>query len=146
MDTTQDSAMVALLPQTDEWCKFDLAHTTLIYLGLIKDLAPIVKEELIKIVSSIAILTNPFPVKIIGQEVFGDTEKVEVFRLVNTSELSSLRTLLNSWDDSEFPNFRPHATIGPEGTMIQDPPLFLMFDRIMLGWGEEQLTFWLRRF
>ena len=146
MNDIQDSAMVALLPQTDEWCKIDQAHTTLIYLGLVKELDPIVREELIKIVSSLSILTNPFPVKILGQEVFGDDEKVEVFRLVSSPELSSLRTILDSWDDSEFPLFRPHATIGPEGTVVQEPPLFLMFDRIMLGWGEERLVFWLRRF
>lgn len=146
MDTIQDDAMVALLPQTDEWCKVDPAHTTLIYLGKVKDLDPIVKQTLTKLISSIAIVTNPFPVKITGQEVFGTDEKVEVFRLVITPELSSLRNLLETWDDSEFPIFKPHATIGPEGTTVQDPPLFLMFDRIMLGWGEERITFWLRRF
>lgn len=146
MNDIQDSGIVALLPQTDEWCKIDLAHTTLIYLGKVKDLDPIVKETVIKLVSSIAILTNPFPAKIVGQEVFGDDEKVEVFRLTTTPELSSLRNLLETWDDSEFPIFRPHATIGPEGTVVQDPPLFLMFDRILFQWGEEPFPFWLRRF
>lgn len=146
MNDVQDSAMVALLPQTNDWCKIDPAHTTLIYLGKIKDLDPIIRDELIKIVSSLAILTNPFMVKIKGQELFGDEEKVEVFVLDNIPELSSLRTILDSWDDSEFPIFKPHATIGPEGTVVENPPLYLMFDRIILGWGEEQLVFWLRRF
>jgi len=145
MDPVQDSTMVALLPQTDEWCKVDPAHTTIIYPGKKSDLNPIVRDELIKLASSIAILTNPFPVKIIGQEAFGP-DRVEVFQLVNTPELSSLRTIFESWDDSEFSTFRPHATIGPEGTFVENPPLFLMFDRIMVGWGEERTTFWLRRF
>jgi len=145
MDTVQDSTMVALLPQTNEWCKIDPAHTTLIYPGKKSELDPIVRDELIRLASSIAILTNPFPVKITGQEEFGD-DRVEVFRLDRTPELSSLRTIFETWDDSEFPNFRPHATIGPQGTFVENPPLFLMFDRIMVGWGEEQTTFWLRRF
>ena len=146
MDTIQDDGMVALLPQTSEWSKIDPPHTTLIYLGKIKELDPAVKEELVKLVSSLAILTNPFPAKIIMQELFGQEEKVEVFRLVNVPELSSLRNVLETWDDSEFPVFQPHATIGPEGTKVENPPLFLLFDRIMLGWGEERLVFWLRRF
>lgn len=145
METPQDSAMIALLPQTDEWCKIDPAHTTIVYLGKVAELDPSLKDLLIKIVSSIAILTNPFPVKIVGKETFGE-DQVEVFRLVKTPELSSLRTLLDNWDDSEFPIFKPHATIGPEGTVVENPPLFLMFDRIMLGWGEERLIFWFRRF
>jgi hypothetical protein len=52
MDSIQDDGMIALLPQTSEWCKVDPAHTTLIYLGKIKELDPIVRDELIKIVSS----------------------------------------------------------------------------------------------
>jgi len=145
MDTTQDSAMIAVLPQTDEWCKIDPAHTTIVYLGKVSELDIVVKDMLIKLVSSVAILTNPFPVKIIGKEILGD-DRLETFKLANTSELSSLRSIFESWDDSEFPNFKPHATIGPEGTKVQNPPLFLMFDRIMLGWGEERIVFWLRRF
>lgn len=146
MDNSNDSGMIALLPQTDEWCTIEPAHTTIVYLGKIADLDPNVKEQVIKLVSSLAILTNPFPVKITGQEVFGTDDKVEVFVLAKIPELSSLRTILDSWDDSEFPNFLPHATIGPEGTIVKDPPMFLMFDRIMVSWGEERITFWLRRF
>lgn len=146
MDDTQDSGMIALIPSESNWCKIDPPHVTLVYLGKIKDLDPLVKTELIKIVSSLSVLTRPFSVKILKQEVFGDEEKVEVFRLVNTSELSSFRIILDSWDDSEFSVFRPHATIGPEGTIVEDPPLFLHFNSLLLGWGEERLIFPLRSF
>jgi len=146
MDSVQDSAMVALLPKDGTWSLVDPPHTTIVYLGKIQELDPIVREELIKIVSSLSILTSQFKVKVLKQDVFGEEEKVEVFRLSLTSELSSLRTILDSWDDSEFPVFRPHATIGPEGTLVKNPPLFLLFDRLLLSWGEERLIFQLRSF
>lgn len=145
MNDIQDSAMVALLPSKSDWAKVDPPHTTIIYLGKISELDPLVREELIKIVSSLAILTTSFKVKILGQEVFGSDEKVEVFRLFLSQELSSLRTILDSWDDSSFPVFKPHATIGPVGTVVNNPPLFLMFDRLLLSWGEERLIFQLRQ-
>ena len=144
MDTTQDSVMVALIPSTDDWCRIFPAHTTIVYPGKVVDLDPIVHDELIKLASSVAVLTPPFPVKIIGQEPFGE-ERVEVFRLVNSPELTALRKIFAIWDDSGFPAFVPHATIGPEGTIVENPPMYLWFNRIMVDWGGEETTFWLRR-
>jgi 2'-5' RNA ligase len=146
MPDLNDASMIALLPQFDDWCNEDLPHTTLVYLGKIKDLDPILKEELVKIVSSLSILTRSFLVKITSQEVFGSEEKVEVFVLQKTPELSSLRNILDYWDDSEFPIFKPHATIGPKGTIVKDPPLYITFDRIALVWGEERIIFRLQRY
>ncbi len=146
MDSVEDNVMVSVLPDNDDWCKIDPPHTTLVYVGKVKDLDPLVRDLLIKAVSSIAILTNPFRVKVIGRETFGDSEPVDVFTLAGSSDRMALRALLDSWDDGEFPIYRPHATIGPVGSLVKNPPTFLLFDRIMIGWGEERLTFWFKRF
>lgn len=145
MEDFSNSVMIALLPTSSDWCRIELPHMTLVYAGEIgEDLTPSDFNALAKDAASIAQLSAPIFLKVSGVEEFGDTDKVDVLRLSATPELLAMRSLVEHWDASEYP-FNPHATIGPAGSFLEFPPMYLSFDRIMVGWGEEQLVFWLRR-
>lgn len=147
MDDHKLDAMVALLPINSDWCKMDLPHLTIVYCGKMSDMQPTGFNALAKDVMSIAMMTNPVTLRVKGVEVFGteDTERVDVLRMQLSPELYAMRHFLQDWDTGEFPDFKPHCTIGPMGTFVQDVPSYVAFDRIMVAWGEDQLTFWLRR-
>ncbi len=93
--------------------------------------------------ASLAMLTNPLTLKVMGVEIFGSEDKVDVLRLQPSPELLSMRRVVESWNASEYA-FNPHATIGPTGSFFENPPTNLIFNRIMVGWGKESLTFWLK--
>ncbi len=148
MDDNNDSVMIALLPTTSEWCRIELPHLTLVYVGLKKDLKPTVFNELAKDAASIAMLSDPITLKVLGFEIFGgwkeNEDKVDVLRLQPSPELSAMRRTVERWNGSEYP-FNPHVTIGPTGSFNSSPtPSYLAFNRIMVGWGKESLTFWLK--
>jgi 2'-5' RNA ligase len=143
MDDFSDSVMIALLPVTNDWCHIDLPHMTLVYAGLTKDLKPTVFNELAKDAASIATLANPPFLKVLGTDIFGDEDKVDVLRLQPTPELWAMRRAVENWNVSEHP-FNPHVTIGPTGSFIEETPRYLAFNRIMVGWGKESLIFWLK--
>lgn len=147
MDDHNDDAMVALLPINTEWCKIDLPHLTLVHCGKIEDLQPTGFNALAKDAASIAMMSNPITLRVRGVEVFGsdDSERVDVLRMYPSPELLGMRHFLEDWDTGEFPEYKPHCTIGPMGSFIPNVPSYVAFDRIMVAWGEEQLTFWLRR-
>ena len=146
MDDYKDSVMVALLPRNSEWCRIDLPHLTLVYAGEKKDLPQSAFNELAKDACTIAMLTPIVNVRVLGPEVFGDTEKVDVLRLEPSSELLAMRKIVENWNASEYP-FRPHVTIGPTGGGVPaDYPRILTFDRVMVGWGNERLTFRLKTY
>lgn len=162
MDTNiKKSAMIALLPQSCEWCKIEPAHMTIVSLGEIENLKPSVFNDIAKDAASVGMLSNTIMAKVMGVEVFGDEEKVDVLRIESTPEIQAIRRMLEPWDTSEFP-FRPHVTIGPEGTaknwswnqmgettwnsQSTPMPMYLVFDKIMVRWGEDAMTFWLRKF
>lgn len=140
MNHDQDSVMIALLPTTTDWCHIELPHMTLVYAGEKKDLNPGLFNELAKEASVISMLSTPITLKVVGVETFGDEEKVDVLKLRSNSELAAMRTAVEQWNASEFP-FNAHVTIGPKGSANEDLPKSLTFDRIMVGWGEEHLTF-----
>ncbi len=138
-----DSVMIALLPTTDKWCKIDLPHLTLVYAGKKDDLKSTAFNELAKDAASLAVLSGPLFLKVLGKEVFGDSEdKVDVFRLKPTPELLAMRRVVEHWNASEHP-FNPHVTIGPEGSVVEDP-MYIAFNRILVEWGNDSLTFWLK--
>ena len=144
MDAVEDSVMIALLPTTTDWCKQDLPHMTLVFCGKVADLRPSDFNEMAKDACSIAQLSAPVETTVLGIEVFGDDEPVNVLKLSATPELLSMRNFVDHWNASTFP-FSPHATIGPEGTFPDRIPRYLTFDRIVVAWGDEQLTFWLKK-
>jgi len=145
MKDFSDSVMVALLPVTSEWCHIELPHMTLVYAGEKKKLKPTAFNDLAKDAASLAMLSNPVSLKVLRTETFGDEDKVDVLRLAPTPELLAMRKVVEHWNASEYP-FKPHATIGPAGMYDAPTLLHITFNRIMVGWGEEQLTFWLKPF
>lgn len=144
MDSFEDSAMIALLPTSSDWCQLELPHMTLVYAGEINKLRPSSFNALAKNAASVAMLSGQVTTKVLGVEVFGDAPStVDVLKLEPTTQILSMRHLVEEWDASEWP-FSPHATMGPEGASMGHIPLFLTFDRIMVAWGNENITFWLK--
>lgn len=136
--------MIALIPTNTEWCKQKCPHMTLVYVGTTDELNPTMFNELGKEASDLAVLSRPLTLKVTGTAEFGgdtvDNPPVEVFTLESTVELRALRRAVEKWSASEWP-FNPHVTIGPRGTMVENPPTFLRFDKLMVAWGDEELVF-----
>lgn len=141
MEDVSGSVMIALLPITSDWCRIELPHLTLVYAGETKDLSLSTFNELAKDASMLALLSNPIQLRVTGVELFGrsDEEKVDVLKLQPTPELLAMRRAVEKWNASEFP-FKPHCTIGSQGAFV-DPPRYLAFNRILVGWGDENITF-----
>lgn len=133
-------AMIAFLPTTSEWCELDLPHMTLVYAGTIDKLPPSAFNALAKDAAALSMLTNPFALTVRDVDVFGDEEKVNVLRFRLTPELLAARRYVERWNASEHP-FNPHATIGPATSFVGIRPNVVGFNRIMVGWGDEQITF-----
>lgn len=142
--STTDGVMIALLPSTADWCKIELPHLTLVYAGVKSDLKPTQFNELAKDTAMLAALSSGVGLRVIAREPFGDSGEVDAFRLQPTTELWAMRRAVEKWNASEHP-FNPHVTIGPAGTFVEFVPNAIYFDRMYLGWGEESLTFWLKR-
>lgn len=141
--SVSEGVMLAFLPTSNEWCKLELPHMTLVYAGVKQDLRPSDFSALAKDAASLSMLVRPFALEVFSVDVFGDEEKVDVLRFRNTSELMAIRRYVEKWNKSQHP-FNPHATIGPNTIDDVGPmPRVVGFDRIMLGWGDEKLTFWL---
>lgn len=144
-ESVSNSIMIALLPTTAEWCRFALPHMTLVYGGDKSKRKPQEFNDIAKDASMLSMLSRQISVRVIGKEVFGPPEEqVDVFRLEATSEVLALRRTVERWNASEFP-FNPHVTIGPVGSFIEEVPRYIIFNRIMVGWGDESLIFWLKQ-
>lgn len=141
---TSDGVMIALLPTTSDWCKIDLPHMTLVYAGVKSDMKPGDFNELAKDAASIAMLSSPIGLQVVARETFGENMDVDAYRLRPTPELWAMRRTVERWNASEHP-FNPHVTIGPVGTFVDMPPRYILFDRVIVGWGDEQLPFSFKR-
>lgn len=136
-----DGIMIAYLPTNGEWCKQPLPHMTLVYAGMLEqhdysDFNALAKDAIL-----VSRLTGPFQLNVTGVEVFGEDEKVDVLRLDGTPELIRARQLVEHWNKSEHADFKPHATVGPAGSARGMLPTSLYFDRIMVAFGNEDMTF-----
>lgn len=132
--------MIAFLPTTSAWCNQELPHMTLVYAGTVENRSPSDYNSLAKDAASIAMLTRPFAAEVEKVDIFGDDEKVNVLKFRMTPELKALRSYVYRWNQSEYP-FNPHATIGPVNDGLGPVPEVVYFDRIMVGWGEDSMTF-----
>lgn len=143
-----DSVMIALLPITDDWCKLEIPHMTLVFAGKVADLNPSEFNEMAKDVAYLAQLASPIYLRAIGVETLGKGDEenplVDAVILQPTQQLLAMRRSVERWNASEFP-FKPHCTIGPVGGVIENRPYSLAFDRIMVAWGDDNITFWLKR-
>lgn len=139
-----ESAMIALLPTDSEWCKILLPHMTLVYAGELKDLKPPDQNEMAKDAATIAAMSRPITLRVLGTDVFGDEDPVDVLSFIPTPEVQAMRRVVERWNKSEHP-FRPHATIGPAGTALSVPiPTYVRFDRVIMSWGNDHMSFNLR--
>lgn len=144
MQDDNQGVMIALLPITTDWCKIECPHMTLVYAGKKTELKSTAFNELAKDASALSMLSRPLMLKVTGVDLFGIEDDVKVFTLRPSSELSAMRRFVDHWNASEHP-FNPHVTIGPRDTVVEQIPSYLAFDRIMVGWGDEQLTFSMKR-
>lgn len=138
----QTGVMIALLPTTDDWCRIDLPHLTLVYAGTTDKISVSDYNDLCKDASMIAVLGSPLWLRVTGLAVFGDdTEKVNVITFQPTPELWALRRALDEWDASDYP-FNPHCTIGPVELGVPDVlPRAVGFNRVYAGYGTESMVF-----
>lgn len=141
--TESQGVMLALLPTVTDWCKIDLPHMTLVYAGTKDQLPASAFNELAKDAAMLASLSTGIGLRVLARETFGAGE-VDAYRLQPTTELWAMRRAVEKWNKSEYP-FNPHVTIGPVGTPVDIVPQGLYFDRLYVGWGDESLTFWLKR-
>jgi 2'-5' RNA ligase len=135
--------MVALLPINSEWCRIDLPHLTLVYAGEKASFGPNAFNDLAKDAASIAMMSSVLTLRVLGRDLFGEEDDVEVLRLFPTPELMAMRHVVESWNASEFP-FNPHVTVGPKIDTAVVEPKYIAFDRIMVAFGEDNLTFRLK--
>lgn len=147
MDTADRSAdesvMIALLPTTTDWSTIELPHLTLVYAGLKKDLKTTDFNELSKDAAMLAMLSSPIGLRVKERKRYGHQEELDAFRLEPTSQLWAMRRAVERWNKSDY-EFNPHVTIGPLGSIVEEVPRYIRFDRIFVGWGKENLTFLLR--
>lgn len=159
-----DEAMIAFLPANAPWCKLDLPHMTLVYAGPTADMQGTDLNELAKDAISAARLTRAFSLNVTGVETWGTDEKVDVLVLYPTPQLLLARELVKHWNKSEFADFKPHATVGPEGSAFAMQPIdntnrysyedrnrsvlpsAIYFDRVAICWGDKRLIFNLGEF
>jgi 2'-5' RNA ligase len=134
--------MIAFLPTPTNWYKGqDFAHLTLIYAGDIMSMPMSSFNELAKDAITVAKMMPPFSLDVLGVDVMGEGDKVDVLTLKSTPELLRARDLVEHWNGSQYTNFIPHVTVGPEGSAEGMLPVKLYFDQLMVAWGNRQLLF-----
>lgn len=145
MSKFSSSVMLALLPTTTEWCKIELPHLTLVYAGETEDLSQMEHNELAKVALELALTCPQLTLDVVTTDLFGggDEPDVDVLLLRPSPQLFAMRSVVESWNVSKHP-FRPHVTVGPQGSLPSDIPTQLTFDRIMVGWGDTHLTYSLK--
>lgn len=142
MDNYDDSVMIALIPTTSDWCRIDLPHLTLVYAGKIDELKSTTHNDLAKTALNLAMTCSPVTLDVIGTDVFGEGEEtVDVLRLDSSPEIMAMRSTVSHWNASEYLDYKPHVTIGPVGNLPEKIPKRITFDRVMVSWGDSQLTF-----
>jgi 2'-5' RNA ligase len=140
-----DGVMIAFLPVSSDWCNIDIPHMTLVYAGLKSDMPPLEYNEFAKDAGSLALLANPFSLMVRGVKRFGPPEdQVNGLSFQATPDLWAMRRYVEKWNKSSFP-FDPHATIGPVQSFVENVPRSVMFDRVFVGYGDENITFNMRR-
>jgi 2'-5' RNA ligase len=134
--------MVALLPNPTNWYKGpDFPHLTVVYAGDIMSLPMAMFNELAKDAITVARSTPAMVLDVLSVDVMGEGERVDVLTMKPTTELLRARDWLKKWNASQYPDFIPHVTIGPEGSAEGPMPVKLYFDTLMVAWGNRQLTF-----
>jgi len=154
--------MIAFLPSDGTWCQQDFPHMTLVW-GPIGDRSDAQFNDLAKDAISASRITGAFSLPVTGiQELGGgDTGNPPVDALIfyPTPQLLLAYNLVKQWNGSQFPDYLPHATIGPAGSAaamslpqntwpdVNAPtprkglPSSLWFNRIAVCWGDKRIAF-----
>lgn len=139
-----DGVMIAFLPANDDWCRQPDPHMTLVYCGLMEQVGLGNFSEIAKTTITVArLMAGSFSLDVTGVEVWGggQDDKVDVLTLFPTPKLLTARKLAEVWNASQHKDFKPHATVGPEGSAQGILPAKLYFDRVMAAYGPKQLIF-----
>ena len=146
MSEYSESSMVALLPVETDWCRIELPHLTVVYLGNTFELPTSTKNELLKTVAAFSFDYGPLEIPTTGINVFGEApDEVEVITLTKTKELSQMRDSVARWNASRYKDFKPHCTVGPIGSIVGNIPQKIVFDRVALFFGAEPIIHWLNK-
>ena len=137
--------MIALLPASADWTDVELPHMTLVFCGKIDERKPGDFNEMAKDAASIAMLSKGFFVaENIGIDTFGPPEElVDALVIRPTSEIMAARRFLEKWNRSDYPDFKPHITIGKHPVMLTNVSRLIVFNRLSVNWGSDSITFWL---
>jgi 2'-5' RNA ligase len=141
MGEFDESVMVALLPTTSEWCRIELPHLTLVYAGQISDLPPSTHNELAKAAVLLSKVSPVITLDVLGSDIFGEEDLVDVLILRPTEWLIAMRSAVEYWNASEHKEFKPHVTVGPMGSLPDYIPNTITFNRILVSWGTDQMTY-----
>ena len=138
MSKYNDDVMVALLPVETQWCKLPLPHLTIVYAGLITNIQPYEKNELLKAALMVAKTTRPIELNVLSLTVFGD---FDVLTVDQTPTATQIRTTFSPWNASDFRDWKPHVSAGPAGSFSGTMPHKLHFDRILVAWGDDHTVY-----
>lgn len=144
MTEYSDTAIIvwpAVLPEVD------VAHTTVMYLGKIPDIT-VPKEKILEVLRSIPLsIKEETPISVTGTDIFGKEEKYVVATLDPTIleiDQKFIKAALQIWADvhdaGNFPDYRPHTTLGPEGNAAIETPDSIVLKPLELWWGDEQIV------
>lgn len=131
---------------------------TLVYAGKTEDRSPVDFNTLVKDTITCARLMGSFRLEVVSIEEFGEgDEAVDVLTFQPTPKLIAARSIVEYWNASQYKDYKPHATIGPAGSAVNNPmneskyetmvagdpaySLSLYFTRIAACWGDKRLTF-----
>jgi len=142
MDEHTDDIMVALLPTETYWSTLEYPHLTLVYAGLVNDQPAHVHNELLKVANELAQAHPTMHLYSEGIDVLGPPDKqVDVVKIKLSTRLFMMRGRLVKYNASEYKEFKPHCTIGPVGSARNNIPEIIVFDRIVVAWGEDRMVY-----
>jgi len=157
MTSSEPGYMIAFLPSDGSWCQQDFPHMTLVW-GPIGSRSDAQFNDLAKDAISASRITGAFSLPVTGVQELGDPP-VDALMFYPTPQLLLAYSLVKQWNGSEFPNYLPHATIGPAGsaaamsmpqnvwpdingrTPTKGLPSSLWFNRIAVAWGDKKIAF-----
>jgi len=139
-----DQVMVALLPLFSETYPVDYPHLTLVYAGRASELSTSDLDGLAKAAFSLAMVGRPVTLRTLMKDRFGsgteDNPFVDVFRFHPNLDLVRMRSVVEDWNASEFP-FKPHMTVGPEGSWTGEMPMMVAFTKVAFCVGDNRQEF-----
>lgn len=155
-----DTSMIAFLPTNGSWVKQDFPHMTLVYGGSIEGRDKSEFNEMAKDAISASRAVGGFALNVTGVETLGDPgEEVDALMLYPSPQLLVANQMVKKWDKGDFPDYKPHVTIGPAGSAYAQQiqtntdevsyrdrrsytlPQSVYFDRLAVCWGDDRLIF-----